>query len=521
MTESGKKPEFDSRLLGTVDQSVRQLRLRVQVLLTGLLVTTNVIGAVVVLGLGFYIIPGEDPNPGFSRAMLIATPLYVLVAVVAGATYGTITTVRSLRWALTERAPTQRDRRSALRLPWRLSVMQATLWGVAAVVYTGLAVLLQPRAVLSVAAAVVIAGLVVAAIAYLITELVLRPVAARALAGRNQVSSGIGVRSRLLIFWCLGTAAPVLGLIVGALVVLTEPDASIEQFAIVVLGLAAIVLAFGLLVSFLTAGSIVNPLRSVTDALSRVRDGDFTPEVVVYDGTELGTLQSGFNDMVAGLREREAIRDMFGRHVGREVAEAAADGQVELGGESRHVSVLFVDLIASTTYASEHTPREVVAVLNRFLSVVVTEVMSHHGLVNKFMGDAVLAIFGAPVDLPDHAEQALRAARAIAMRLEDEVAEVAAGIGVATGEVVAGNIGDESRFEYTVIGDAVNCASRLTDLAKTVPGRVLVMQATVEAASGESAHWTTADSIVLRGRHTPTEVARLCQAVPTHMRPLR
>lgn len=500
---------FESALLGSADQTVRQLRLRVQVLLTVLLITTNVIGAVVVLALGFLIIPGEDPNPEFSRAMLIATPLYVLIAVVVGSIYGTVTTVRSLRWALAERAPTPQDRHCALRLPWRLSLMQASLWGVAAVIYTALAIALQPRAVLSIAFAVVIAGLVVSAVAYLLTELVLRPVSARALAGGDQAASGVGVRRRLLIFWGLGTAAPVLGLIVGALVVLAEPDASIEQFAIVVLGLAAIVLAFGFLVTDLTARSIVNPLKSVTDALTRVRDGDFTPEVVVYDGTELGTLQSGFNDMVAGLREREAIRDMFGRHVGRDVADAATHGHVELGGETRQVSVLFVDLISSTTYATEHTPEEVVDVLNRFLSVVVTEVQLHRGLVNKFMGDAVLAIFGAPVDLPDHAEQALRAARAITGRLENEVTEVAAGIGVATGEVVAGNIGDESRFEYTVIGDAVNSAARLTDLAKTVPGRVLVMQATVDAARNEAGQWTSAEPRVLRGRQTPTAVAHL------------
>lgn len=509
MTQSAGGDAFGTGLLGPADQSVPQLRLRVQALLTALLVTTNVIGAVVVLALGFYIIPGEDPNEQFTRAMLIVTPLYVLVAVAVGSTYGTVTTVRSLRWALAERLPTAEERRAALLLPWRLSVMQAVLWAVAAVVYAVVALLVQPRAVLSIVAAVVIAGLVVAAIAYLITEIVLRPVAARALAGVDQVPSGIGVRRRLLIFWGLGTAAPVLGMIVGSLVVLTEPDASAEQFAIVVFGLAAIVLAFGLLVTDLTARSIVNPLQSVTAALTRVRDGDYTPKVVVYDGTELGTLQSGFNDMVAGLREREAIRDMFGRHVGREVADAAAGGQVELGGESRHVSVLFVDLISSTTYATEHTPAEVVDVLNRFLSVVVTEVMQQHGLVNKFMGDAVLAIFGAPVDLPDHAERALLAARAIAERLEVEVTEVAAGIGVATGEVVAGNIGDEARFEYTVIGDAVNSAARLTDLAKSAPGRVLVMQATVDAAPDEARHWTPAEPTVLRGRRSPTAVARL------------
>lgn len=519
MTQSAGRGAFGSGLLGSADQSVRQLRLRVQALLTVLLITTNVIGAVVVLGLGFYIVPGEDPNPQFSRALLLATPGYLLVSVVLGSTYGTLTTVRSLRWALAEREPTARERRSALLLPWRLSVMQASLWAVAAVVYAALALALQPRAVLSIASAVVIAGVVVAAIAYLITELVLRPVAARALAGAGRVPSGIGVRRRLLIFWGLGTAAPVLGLVVGALVVLTEPDASAEQFAIVVLGLAAIVLAFGLLVTDLTARSIVNPLQSVTAALSRVRDGDYSPEVVVYDGTELGTLQSGFNAMAAGLREREAIRDMFGRHVGREVAEAAADGHVELGGETRHVSVLFVDLISSTTYATEHTPTEVVDVLNRFFSVVVTEVMQHHGLVNKFMGDAVLAIFGAPGDLPDHGRQALRAARTIAERLEGEVTEVAAGIGVATGEVVAGNIGDESRFEYTVIGDAVNSAARLTDLAKTAPGRVLVMQATVDAARDESAHWTPTEPAVLRGRHTPTAVAHLRVGALTHGSP--
>ncbi len=509
MTESGNVEVFGSGLLGTADQTVRHLRLRVQVLLTALLVTTNVIGAGVVLALGFLIIPGEDPNPGFSRAMLIATPVYVLAAVAAGSTFGTVTTVRSLQWALAEKVPTGTERQAALRLPWRLSLMQATLWGVGAVVYTALAVALQPRAVLSVAFAVLIAGLVVTAIAYLLTELVLRPVAARALAGTDQTPPGIGVQRRLLIFWGLGTAAPVLGLIVGALVVLTEPDSSLTQFAIVVLCLAAIVLAFGLLVTYLTARSIVNPLRSVTDALSRVRDGDYTSEVVVYDGTELGTLQSGFNDMVAGLREREAIRDMFGRHVGRDVAEAAARADVELGGETRRVSVLFVDLISSTTYATEHSPGEVVDVLNRFLSVVVTEVQHHHGLVNKFMGDAVLAIFGAPVDRPDHAEQALLTARAIARRLEREVTEVGAGIGVATGEVVVGNIGDESRFEYTAIGDAVNSASRLTDLAKTTPGRVLVMQTTVDAAPAESEHWTPTGAVVLRGRRSPTEVAHL------------
>ncbi|WP_323794489.1 adenylate/guanylate cyclase domain-containing protein, partial [Nocardioides sp.] len=142
--------------------------------------------------------------------------------------------------------------------------------------------------------------------------------------------------------------------------------------------------------------------------------------------------------------------------------------------------------------------------------VVVDEVDRHGGLVNKFIGDAVLAIFGAPVDHPDHAGAALAAARTMARRLAAEVPEVGAGIGVATGEVVAGNVGHASRFEYTVIGDAVNSASRLTDLAKEAPGRVLVARASVvQAAGDEASHWADHGTITLRGRTSETTVSVL------------
>ena len=255
----------------------------------------------------------------------------------------------------------------------------------------------------------------------------------------------------------------------------------------------------------LNARAVVAPVLSVRDALLDVERGELDREVVVYDGTELGLLQSGFNQMVHGLREREHLRDLFGRHVGHEVAEAASAGAIELGGESRVVSVLFVDLVGSTTFAAERSPTEVVEMLNRFFGIVVDEVDRRHGLVNKFIGDAVLAIFGAPVELPDHAGAALAAARAMARRLSEEVSDIGAGIGVATGEVVAGNVGHHSRFEYTVIGDAVNSASRLTELAKEVPGRVLAAWTSVEAASDEeAAHWARHESITLRGRTEET-----------------
>ncbi|WP_221176280.1 adenylate/guanylate cyclase domain-containing protein [Nocardioides marmorisolisilvae] len=172
--------------------------------------------------------------------------------------------------------------------------------------------------------------------------------------------------------------------------------------------------------------------------------------------------------------------------------------------------MLFIDLIGSTAYATERSPQEVVDTLNRFLAVVVEEVNRQGGFINKFMGDAALAIFGAPVATEDHPLAALMAARAIAVRLHEEVSEIQAGIGVGTGEAVAGNIGEESRFEYTVIGDSVNAASRLCDLAKTVPGHVLVAwDAVAQAPAEEQAYWEPAGDQVLRGRSQPTATGRL------------
>ena len=179
----------------------------------------------------------------------------------------------------------------------------------------------------------------------------------------------------------------------------------------------------------------------------------------------------------------------------------------QLGGESRKVAVLFVDVVGSTTYATQHTPQEVVIALNEFFERVVAVVHEYHGSINKFQGDAALAIFGAPNPLPDSTGNALAAARELRARLQN--VELGAGIGVATGTVVAGHIGARERYEYTVIGDAVNSASRLTDLAKTTPGGVLTTAATLrDAGEAEQARWTLMKSVELRGRSTLTRLAR-------------
>jgi adenylate cyclase len=514
-TASRRRSPFGSRVLGPRDQEPRQLRVRIQALLTVLLVGTNLIGALVVFVVNTWAIPSPAPNREMVIALAVAIPTYVFVAAAIGAVWGTTTSLRALRWATQPGVDPDRTQRArALRVPLTLTVMQLVMWLIGTLLFTMLTIFLQPSRTLGTALTVSIGGIVVAGISYLFTEFSLRPIAARALSDVRVTERirGVGVGPRMAIFWTLGTGAPLVGLLIAAVLALTPSgDATLDQLAVVTIIVCGIVLLFGFLLTDLNARSVVAPLLSVRDAMQEVEKGRLDADVVVYDGTELGQLQSGFNSMVHGLREREQIRDLFGRHVGQEVAAAAAAlgaGEIELGGETRVCSVLFVDLVGSTTYATQHGPAEVVAVLNRFFGVVVDEVDRHHGLVNKFIGDAVLAIFGAPVEHADHASGALAAARSTAARLAVEVPEVGAGIGVATGQVVAGNVGHEQRFEYTVIGDAVNSAARLTDLAKDVPGRVLASWDSVAAAGEtEAAHWVAHGEVVLRGRTEPTRLA--------------
>jgi adenylate cyclase len=246
----------------------------------------------------------------------------------------------------------------------------------------------------------------------------------------------------------------------------------------------------------------------VRDALRRVEAGDLGARVPVFDGSDLGLLQAGFNRMNDGLREREELRDLFGRHVGEDVARAAMERGIELGGEELEVAVLFVDLVGSTSMAAERPPQEVVAKLNEFFGVVVDVVEDCGGWINKFEGDAALAVFGAPLPLDDAAGCALKAARTLAERIAAELDELDAGIGVSAGRAVAGNVGAESRFEYTVIGDPVNEAARLCELAKEAEGRVLASADALEGAREEEARrWREDEVVTLRGRSRETRTA--------------
>ena len=308
--------------------------------------------------------------------------------------------------------------------------------------------------------------------------------------------------------WFLGSGVPVIGIALVAFFQLLMRNLTETQFAVGVMIVAIAALIFGCILMWILAWLTATPVRVVRAALKRVEQGNLRGNLVVFDGTELGELQRGFNAMVDGLRERERVRDLFGRHVGREVALAAEREKPKLGGEERHVAVVFIDLVGSTQLVTSQPPAEVVQFLNRFFAIVVDEVDRHRGLVNKFEGDASLAIFGAPNRLENPEDEALAAARAIADRMAKEMPECQAGIGVAAGHVVAGNVGAKERFEYTVIGEPVNEAARLCELAKEHPGRLLATSETLDGASeDERAHWSLGDTVTLRGHDEPTRLA--------------
>ncbi|HTO12754.1 MAG TPA: adenylate/guanylate cyclase domain-containing protein [Candidatus Binatia bacterium] len=248
-------------------------------------------------------------------------------------------------------------------------------------------------------------------------------------------------------------------------------------------------LALGLLF----ARRLTRPISALTGAVARVAGGDLShPALPVRSRDEVGLLTNAFNGMVEGLRQRDFIRNAFGRYVSPEVAKTlleSPDG-LRLGGEKRRITVLMSDLRGYTRFAEHGDPAGVMAVLNDYLGRMADIVIAHGGTINEFIGDAIFAVFGAPVEHADHAERAAATALAMQRAMDALNAENAArgrprfemGIGLHTGEAVVGNIGSEQRTKYAVVGAAVNLAARVEGC--TVGGQVLMTTETLEQLGG-------------------------------------
>ncbi|WP_299574962.1 adenylate/guanylate cyclase domain-containing protein [uncultured Williamsia sp.] len=451
----------------------------------------------------------------------------VFWGLLVGATIDFVAAIAVLRphiqWYLSGAAADKRRRLSLQRMPLTGVVATGVGWVAGVVAYAAVAGRdLGGIDLLIIATAFAFGGASCAAATYMILERVGRPLVAAAMRDSPPPEPILGVRERMIVLWIAVSGVPLGGIVlvnVGRAIGWVPPSDTVLDIPTVVL--AIICLASGVRAIALVTRSITDPLRDIRGAVERVADGDYSTRVDVYDSSELGVLQDGFNTMVDGLAERDRLRDLFARHVGTEVAARALRTDIGMHGSQADVGVLFVDIEGSTRFAESTDPETVAASLNRFFTIVADVVARHDGFINKFEGDAALAVFGAPNAVPDPAAAALAAARELGAELE-EIHPLRVGIGVSSGRVFAGNIGAESRYEYTVIGDPVNECARLADVAKQSRSNVLASGAavsslvadavdddgepTVIAEHDEYFEWTAIGQVSLRGRAAPTDV---------------
>lgn len=466
-----------------------------------LVIVANLVGVatVVLLLIGVE----DDSGDGGRVPVLWAVAAYLVIAFPAGTVAGLRRQRVTNRWLVERRAPTGEEASHALRLPVDTALIAGLIWVVGAVLVAGVsaAIFPDPLVGLRTGVATLLGGMATAGVTYLLVARAARSVTAIALAAHPPAGVlALGVRPRLLLTWGLTSGVPMLGVVL----LFVDPSNPQGPGRGAVVFLVVVALLVGGLATLLTARAVGQPLRDLREAVQRIGRGNYNVNVVVDDAGEIGLLQEGVNTMAAGLSERERLRDLFGRHVGATVAERALDTGVSLGGEERTVAALFVDIAGSTSLVRRTGPEEMVGLLNRFFGIVVETIEAAGGLVNKFEGDAALCVFGAPTDHGDPAGAALQAARRICDAVR-EAGEVDVGVGVACGRVWAGQVGAASRLEYTVIGDPVNEAARLTDLAKEHSGRAVASESTVLAASpDEREHWMRDAEVELRGRGEPT-----------------
>lgn len=250
------------------------------------------------------------------------------------------------------------------------------------------------------------------------------------------------------------------------------------------------------------------PVAQIAQASKAVARGDLSQRVPETNWDEVGSLARSFNEMVKGLNEREHMRDLFGRYLSREVSEAVLSGKVSLTGERKTITCLYVDMRGSTAFAEKHAPEDVMAALNQYFEVIILATEAHGGIVNRFVGDEAVCIFGAPREYKDHADRALQAALAMReglaylnqKRATLNLPTLKFGMGLNTGEVVAGATGSEERQEYTVIGDAMNAGARIQALNKVFPEHDILLSEYTQAALKQNYVLVDLGPVELRGK---------------------
>ena len=286
-----------------------------------------------------------------------------------------------------------------------------------------------------------------------------------------------------------------------------ENNENVVLFQRLLMEYFAVVILLSLVAVFALARSITNPLASLAGAVQKIEKGNYDLKVDVTSRDEIGHLASMVNSMAKGLIEKEKVRDLLGKVVSKQIADQLMSNPIELGGEEKIVTILFSDIRGFTSFCEGLPPKQVLEELNRVLSTVSNIVESNTGVVDKFQGDAVMALFGAPITGTDDAQNAMKAALEIVSALETMDSRLSACVGINTGLVVAGNLGSDNRLNYSVIGDSVNLCARLEGLTRLYNVPTIVSEASTLAAPNFM--YKELDAVCVAGKKQPVVIYEL------------
>jgi adenylate cyclase len=396
-------------------------------------------------------------------------------------------------------------RRKILNLPFMASLVALINWGMASLIMSaynlwelspGVTFASASFQTLRVFVGVIISGIITSAIVFFVVEVQCRniwpwffPVGGLT---KTRGALRMRLRSRLFIAFILASIVPMTLLAIlsydkARLMLVMNPEDVIQSLFHLTIFLLVAALVVAVTLSYLVSTSIIGPVKDMERAMIQVQKGQLNTSAKVAANDELGVLAESFDQMIEGLRDRQRIKETFGRFVSPEIARAILENPPVLGGENTEVSILFSDVRNYTAICEQLSPEEVIALLNDYFSYMVRAIEKHHGLVYQFVGDGIMAVFGAPVKLPGHATCSVRSALEMMDALDRFNAErqtglppIRIGIGINTGAVVAGIIGTEQRMEYRVVGDSVNLAARIEALNKDFHTDVLISRSTKE-----------------------------------------
>jgi adenylate cyclase len=329
----------------------------------------------------------------------------------------------------------------------------------------------------------------------------------------------IRIRTRLiaLLFACnLVPFIAFLTLLQGSYYSDLAPALILEQLRSVIIANALIFMAVGIWLTILVSSNLTRPLQEIIRVLRGVRNGDFDKTVRVTSNDEIGYTGDVINEMNEGLREREFIKETFGKYVAQEVRDEVLSGRIPLDGEMKEVTILFADLRDFTPMTEFHDPKLLVKIMNSYFKEMADAIQQEGGLVLQFLGDEIYAVFGAPISRTDHPERAIKAGITMNQRLV-ELNEgfskqgwpaLRHGIGIHTGEAIAANIGSPDRLSYLLVGDTVNLASRLQGLTKELGREIIISQAT-RSRLGDDLPLKELPTTRVKGKSQPVEIFAL------------